>query len=229
MPSLHFPIIVLNFKTYKEATGSNALALAKIAEKVANETGVEIAVAPQNIDLHRVASSVSIPVLAQHVDPVPPGSYTGHVTVEAVKEAGATGSLVNHSERRLRLADIRTCVEKLHNSGLLSLVCAGDAVESSAAAAMGPDIVAVEPPELIGTGVPVSKAKPEVVTETVERIKKITREVRILCGAGISGPDDVAAALKLGTDGVLLASAYVKAKEPEKLLREMAEQLVGKS
>ncbi|HIQ29500.1 MAG TPA: triose-phosphate isomerase [Candidatus Caldiarchaeum subterraneum] len=229
MPTLRFPAIILNFKTYREATGEAALTLAKIAEKISRETGVEIAVAPQHIDLHRVASGISIPVFAQHVDPVPPGGYTGHVTVEAVKEAGAVGSLVNHSERRLRLSDIRECVAKLRESGLVSLVCAGDAVESSAAAAMNPDIVAVEPPELIGTGIPVSRAKPEVVTETVERIRHVTQRVRILCGAGISGPGDVEAALKLGTDGVLLASAYVKAKDPEGLLREMAGRLLGKT
>jgi len=225
---LRFPVIILNFKTYKEATGASALSLARIAEKIAGETGVEIVVAPQNVDLYRVASSVSIPVFAQHVDPVTPGSSTGHTTVEAVKESGAAGSLVNHSEKRLRLSDIRTCVAKLREAGLTSLVCAGDAVESSAASAMNPDIVAVEPPELIGTGIPVSKAKPEVVSETVERIRRITRDVRILCGAGISGADDVAAALKLGTDGVLLASAYVKSKNPEKLLKEMAEASLGR-
>ena len=224
--SIRFPVIVLNFKTYRESTGVKAVELSKVAERIARETGVEIIVSPQHTDIYRVASEVEIPVFSQHVDPVKPGSHTGHVTVEAVKEAGAIGSLVNHSEKQLKLSEIRECVARLRENGLVSLVCAGDAVASASASAISPDIVAVEPPELIGTGIPVSKAKPEVVTQTIEEIRRITREVRILCGAGISGADDVRAALELGTDGVLLASAYVKASDPARLLRSMAEEVI---
>ncbi|RLG06224.1 MAG: triose-phosphate isomerase, partial [Thaumarchaeota archaeon] len=86
-----------------------------------------------------------------------------------------------------------------------------------------PEILAIEPPELIGTGIPVSKAKPEVVTGAVEAVKRINPRVHVLCGAGISTGDDVAKAIELGTEGVLLASAYVKAKDPKKLLSGMAE------
>ncbi|MCD6235493.1 MAG: triose-phosphate isomerase, partial [Thaumarchaeota archaeon] len=90
-------------------------------------------------------------------------------------------------------------------------------------AALGPDMIAIEPPELIGTGIPVSKAKPEVVSGAVEAVKRINTEVHVLCGAGISTGEDVARAIELGAEGVLLASAYVKAKDPKKVLSEMAE------
>jgi triosephosphate isomerase len=53
--------------------------------------------------------------------------------------------------------------------------------------------------------------------------------VTILCGAGITTGKDVTAALKLGTKGVLLASGIVKAKEPYKVLSEMAEALSCKA
>jgi len=64
-----------------------------------------------------------------------------------------------------------------------------------------------------------------VVVGAVEAVKKINPSVHILCGAGISTGDDVAKAIELGTEGVLLASAYVKAKDPKKILflSDMAE------
>ncbi|MHA1593371.1 MAG: triose-phosphate isomerase [Candidatus Baldrarchaeia archaeon] len=220
--SVTFPVIIVNFKCYKEAMGQNAIKLAKIAEKVSNETGVCICVAPQHADIYRVAQEVSIPVFAQHIDPITPGSHTGHVLAEAVKEAGACGTLINHSERRLVLADIDAAIKRCREVGLLSLVCSNNPEVSAAVAALNPDMIAVEPPELIGTGIPVSKAKPEVVTGTIDVVRRVNKEVVILCGAGITTGDDVRAAIKLGTSGVLLASGVVKAKDPEKVLMEMA-------
>lgn len=97
------PIIIINFKTYLESTGKKAVELAKSAEKVTRETGVTIVVVPQFVDVAAVAEAVEIPVFAQHIDPIKPGNSTGHVLPEAVKEAGAVGTLINHSERQLKL------------------------------------------------------------------------------------------------------------------------------
>jgi len=219
-------MIAVNFKTYREATGAKAVALAKIAEKVSEETGVCIVVAPQFSDLYRVASEVSIPVFAQHIDPIEPGAYTGHVLAESIKEAGAIGSLINHSERRLQLADIDVCVKRCRSLGLVSLVCTNTPEVSAAAAALNPDIIAYEPPELIGTGIPVSKAKPEAVTDALRLVEAVNPKVTVLCGAGISRGEDVKVALQLGTRGVLLASGVVKAKDPYAVLREMADACI---
>ena len=228
LPSVRVPIILINFKTYLESTGKNALRLAKIAEEVSLETEVCIGVVPQLTDLLLIAREVRIPVFAQHIDPIAPGSFTGHILPEAVKEAGAVGTLVNHSEHRLKLADIDATIERAREVNLISCVCTNNANVSAAVAALKPNMLAVEPPELIGTGIPVSKAKPEVVSSTVELVKKINPAVIILCGAGISRGEDVAAALKLGTEGVLLASGVVKAKNPKEILMEMAKFAVKK-
>jgi triosephosphate isomerase len=88
---------------------------------------------------------------------------------------------------------------------------------------MRPDITSVEPPELIGTGISVSKAKPEIVTDTVKLVHKVDPKMIILCGAGISTAEDVFIALKLGTRGVLVASGIVKAKDPYTVLRAFAD------
>ena len=216
-------MIIVNFKTYLESTGKNAVALAKQAERASKETGACIVVAPQAVDLAAVASAVEIPVFAQHIDPIKPGSSTGHVLAEAVKEAGAMGTLINHSERQLRLIDIDATIALAKERGLVSCVCANNPQVSAAVAAMHPDITSVEPPELIGSGISVSKSKPEIVTDTVKLVHSVDSKATILCGAGISTAEDVAIALKLGTRGVLVASGIVKAKDPYSVLRSFAD------
>ena len=222
------PALVINFKTYLQATGKKGLELAKVAEKVAKDLGVEIIVVVQLADLRLIAENVEIPVYAQHIDPIKPGAHTGHVIPEAVKEAGASGTLLNHSEHRLRLDVLNEAIIRAEEVGLETLVCADTPATSAAVAALQPSAVAIEPPELIGTGIPVSKAKPEVVTNTVAKIRRIDEHIPILTGAGITAGDDVAKALELGTQGVLVASAIVKVKDWEAKIRELAEPLVKK-
>ncbi len=223
MREVRTPIILINFKTYREATGKKALKLAMIAEKVSLETDTCIAVAPQFADIATIAQQVSVPVFAQHIDPIKPGSFTGHVLADSIKETGAVGTLINHSERRLKLADIDATTKLARDSNLISVICTNNAAVSMAAAALRPDMIAIEPPELIGTGIPVSRAKPEVVTSTVELVKRVNEDVVILCGAGITNSEDVAAALRLGTEGVLVASGIVRARNPRKALQDFAQ------
>ncbi len=178
--NLRSPVIIINFKTYLESTGKRAIELAKQAEKASKETGVNIIVAPQLADIFQVAESVEIPVFAQHVDPIRPGSCTGHVLVDSVKEAGAVGTLINHSENQLKLSEIDAIIALAKEKDLVSCVCANNPSVSFALSAMHPNIVSIEPPELIGTGIAVSKAKPEIVTDTVENVHKINPKMTIL-------------------------------------------------
>jgi triosephosphate isomerase len=223
LPKITPPIILVNFKTYLEGTGKRAVELAKKAEKVYKETNVSIGLAPQHVDIATLANTISLPIFAQHIDFENAGSFTGYVLPEAVKEIGAVGTLINHSEHRLKLADIEAAITRAREVGLITVVCSNNAKVSAAVAALQPDMIAIEPPELIGTGIPVSKAKPEVVSGTVELVRRINRDVTILCGAGITKGEDVAAALRLGTTGVLVASGIVKAKDPYKIMREFAD------
>lgn len=227
MTKVRVPFILVNLKTYLEATGERALILAKLAEEVTTEYDICIAMAPQFTEIHQMAQEVDIPIFAQHMDFVEPGSFTGHILPESIKEAGAVGTLINHSERRLKLAEIDATITRAREVDLLSVVCANSAAVSAAASALNPEMIAVEPPELIGTGIPVSKAKPEVITGTVELVKRINPNVSILCGAGITRGEDVVAALRLGTEGILVASGVVKAKDPYKILLEFAEAITN--
>ncbi|MEW6222398.1 MAG: triose-phosphate isomerase [Candidatus Hadarchaeota archaeon] len=222
---LKLPIVVLNLKTYKEATGERALELCKLVEDVVADYGTSVAVCPQHADIYRIASKVKIPVLAQHVDPVTPGKNTGWVTPEAVKAAGAVGTLLNHAEHKIPIEQMKKTLELIRPLGFSSIVCTADIEESKGAAALGPDMIAVEPPELIGSGVSVSKAKPEVVSGSVDAIKRVNPKVEVLCGAGITTGDDIIKAIQLGTKGVLLASGIVLAKDQRAAIEDMVRAL----
>lgn len=209
--------VLLNLKAYP----CDPVEIATIAAGVAEETGVEIAVAPQAADLGSVAET-GVETWAQHVSGVEHGSHTGSTLAEAAARAGATGTLLNHSERRLRLADIDAGIRAAERAGLETLVCANNPRQIAAAARLEPDAVAVEPPELIGTGTPVSKANPDIVTESVEAAGD---DVPVLCGAGISTGEDLVAAAELGSEGVLLASGVAKADDPRAALEALVEPL----
>ena len=216
------PVIVVNVKTYAEATGKKALEIAEIMDKVSRETGVSMAIAVQAADIRMISEKVSIPVFSQNIDPIKPGSHTGWTLADAIKEAGAVGTLINHSEHRLKLADIDECISIAKSLNLVQIVCSNNISTSKAIAALNPDFVAVEPPELIGGDISVTTANPEIVSGTVEEVRKINKNIKILCGAGVKNGKDVEKAIELGTDGVLLASGVVKAKDKEKVLRDLA-------
>ena len=219
---LNVPIIVLNVKTYAEATGVKALEIAKLMDKISQETGASMAIAVQATDILLCAKEVKIPVFAEHFDPITPGSHTGWTLPEAVKEAGAIGTLINHSEHRLKLADIDACVTKSKQIGLDHIVCTNNVATSKAAAVFSPNFIAVEPPELIGGDISVTSADPGIVSGSVEAVQNINKNVRVLCGAGVKNGKDVAKSIELGAEGVLLASGVVKAKDKESVLRDLA-------
>jgi len=222
---VRIPTIVVNFKVYSEALGSKALALAKVCAQVADATGASVVIAPAATDVARIAHEVRIPVFAQHVDAVDAGARTGWLPPEAALEAGAAGTLLNHSERKVPRSNIEALVPRCEALGLEVVCCAGDVAEAEAVAGLSPDYIAIEPPELIGGDVSVTKAKPEVVSGAVERIRRVNPKVDVLCGAGVKTGKDVARAIELGTIGVLLASGVVKAKDPKKALVDLAKGL----
>ena len=221
------PVIIVNFKTYERGYGAKALSLTKILQKVAFETKASVAVAVCPTDIGVISKECSLPVFAQHIDAAGFGSHTGHILPEAVKEAGAIGTLINHSERRLTLADIEECVKRAKEVDLITCVCTNNLTTSRAASLLSPDFVAVEPPELIGGDISVSKAQPELVKGTVDAVKSVSPNVKVLCGAGVKNGEDVRKALELGSEGVLLASGVVAAKDIEAAMKDLINGLGG--
>lgn len=222
---MNTPIVILNYKTYLESSGENALELARALKSASEESGITMVAAPQAADIYRIQDQISLPIFAQHIDPITPGGHTGSNLIETLIEAGISGSLINHSENRMKLADIDEVIQLCKQNDIESCVCTNNIATSKAIATFSPDAVAVEPPELIGTGIPVSQAQPEVVEESVKGVKSINKKIKVLCGAGISTGDDMKAAMDLGADGVLLASGIVKAKNPKEALLDLVSKL----
>lgn len=212
--------VLVNLKAYP----SDPVSVAEAARDAAEETGARIAVAPQAAHLSPVAET-GVETWAQHVSPVDHGSHTGSTLAAAVADAGAVGTLLNHSERRLTLADVDAGLDAARRNDLETVVCANNPRQVAAAAALGPDAVAVEPPELIGTGTPVSQADPDVVEAAVAAAAEIDPDVPVLCGAGISTGEDLVAARDLGAEGVLLASGVAKADDPRAALADLVAPL----
>jgi triosephosphate isomerase len=212
-------MIIVNFKTVASATGPNAIKLAKIHEKVSKETGVTIIVAVQATDIYAISQSVSIPVYAQHCDAIGYGSHTGWILPEALKAAGAKGTLINHSEHRLKSeTDVATTVARAKELGLETVICAeSDSEGAKLDKLCKPTWLAIEPPELIGGDISVSTAQPDLIQKAVEAIGN-----NVLVGAGIKNSQDISIAIKLGAKGVLLASGVTKADDPEKVLNDLA-------
>jgi triosephosphate isomerase (TIM) len=214
-------LFIINFKNYDEIAGAKTIRLAKIAAKIAKKYKLKIAVCPPQHLMSEVAR-FSSEVFAQHLDNSKIGSTTGFVIPEIVKKSRVQGSLINHSEHRIPSNEIEDLVTKLRELSMTSVVCVQDVKEAWMYAKLNPDFIAIEPPELIGSGKAVSKEKPEVITESLEAVKKANNSTQLLCGAGIISREDVSKALELGAKGILVASGIIKAKNWEKAIEEFA-------
>jgi len=214
-------LFIINFKNYDNISGSKSLKLAKIATKISRKYKIKIAVCPPQNVLSEVTKT-SIPVFAQHVDTAKAGSTTGYIVPELVRKSGASGSLINHSEHRISSKEIKELVSRLKRLNMISVICVRNVDEARRYSKLNPNYIAIEPPELIGTGKAVSKEKPEIITKSVKAVKEAKNSTHLLCGAGIISGDDVSRALELGARGILVASGIVKARNWERAIDEFA-------
>ncbi len=207
-------MIFINFKTYEKGSGVNAISLVRILEAVSQESGVKIIPVVQATDIREIVSATTLAVWAQNVDPVEFGAHTGSILPEAVKEDGAEGTFLNHSEHRFK--DKQTLAEAVVRSrqaGLKTLVFAANLDELKEVTKFKPTFVSYEPPELVGSKTTsVSEAKPEVVSKAVEITNK--QGLPLIIGAGIKSREDIKTGLSLGAAGFAVASAIVAAPDP---------------
>jgi triosephosphate isomerase (TIM) len=216
--------LIINFKNYEEVSADRAINLAESARQVAEKLKIEIVVAPPQPALALIAKKIQIPVICQHVDNEKMGPSTGFVVPEIAKSYGAIGSLINHSEHRIEMSSIASLVERMRKLGMVSIVCAQEPNEVVEISILQPDFIAIEPPELIGSGRAVSKENPAIITKS---ILGAGSRSSIICGAGITDKDDVAKAMELGSQGILVASGIVKATSWEKKIAELASGMKG--
>jgi triosephosphate isomerase len=218
-------MFVINCKNYEEIAGTEIIKFVKIAEKISKKFKVKIAIAPPQ-HLIGLVSNSSIIILAQHIDDSKIGSTTGFMIPELLKKSKVNGSLINHSEHRISSSEIKKLILKLKELKMISILCVKDVAEAKKYVKLEPDYIAIEPPELIGSGRSVSTEKPELITKTAVAIKITKNKTKLLCGAGIVSGNDVSKAIELGSKGILVASGIVKAKDWNKIISEFAKALV---
>ena len=219
------PVFLINFKNYREILGDGAMRLAADAQVAAKGIDIELILAPPVPSLSAVAAVSSLRVFSQSVGNQNEGKSTGAIIPEALKASGCSGSIINHSESRLPFETVGALLPRMKGLGLASCVCGEDSGEIVRMAALEPEYLAVEPPELIGSGIAVSQARPELLRETVKSARGAGYSGRLLCGAGIVSGEDASAAIGLGMDGILVASSVVKSKDWVAKVRELATAL----
>ena len=218
-------MFIINCKNYEEISGDKIIKFVKIAEKVSKKFKVQIAIAPPQHLIGLVANS-SILILSQHIDNSKVGSTTGFIVPELLKKSKVKGSLINHSEHRITSKEIKKLIIKLKELKMISILCVKDVAESKKYVKFNPDYIAIEPPELIGSGKAISTERPELITKAATVINNSKNKTKLLCGAGIVSGEDVSKAVELGSKGILVASGIVKAKNWEKVISEFAKALV---
>ena len=212
--------LFINFKTYEQSTGANATKLAKLMNSFAQKK-VEIIPVVQAIDLKEVASNCSLKIFAQHIDPINYGSNTGKILPEAIKQAGAYGTVLNHAENKVSNEFLEKAVKRGKEVGLKIMLCAESIERAKQLAKLNPDLIAVEPPELIGGDISVSTAQPELIEDSVKAIHEINPKIQVITGAGVKNSADVKKAIELGTKGVFVASGIICSKNKKEAIREL--------
>lgn len=205
--------LIINAKNYEQSIGKNSLKIVKILNELQKKVeNTQIYFAASVCDINYIKSNIEnlgVKILAQDFDTSKYGSSTGQIHIKCLLDYGADGSLINHSERRLTLSEIKKNNEVLRNHGLISVICANNLEEAKAVKQLNSNFVAIEPPELIGGDVSVSKSNPKIIKDGVKICDNL------LVGAGVKNEMDVKIASQIGAKGILVASGICKSEDPK--------------
>lgn len=216
------PFLVVNPKSH--LYGKQSLDLALAADKVAEETGIEIFFTCPFADIRYISENTkNLIVTAQHMDPLKPGRGMGHVLPESLKEAGAGAVFLNHAENTMTVANLSKAIERARELDMVSIVCADSIAEAVALAKFNPTILLAEPTELIGTG---KTADDSYATETISKIREMNPDILVMIASGVTTADDVYKVTKLGADGTGGTNGILGAPDPKKRIAEWAQAML---
>ena len=218
-------MFIINCKNYDEISGEKIIKLAKISQRISKKYKIPIAIVPPHHVIPLI-TKFNVIVLAQHLDDKKVGGTTGFMIPEIVKKSKINGTLINHSEHRISEKEIKNLVKRLKRLRLKTVLCVKNVNELKKYLKLNPTFIAIEPPELIGTGRAISTERPQLITKAVDSVKSAKNSTKLLCGAGIVSGKDVTRAKDLGSKGILVASGIVKAKNWEKIIDEFSRALV---
>ena len=218
------PLFEIGLKGYMY--GKRALELAKAADKISKKYEIPIIFDPQYVDIPIIAKETeNLLVFSQHMDPVDIGRGNGSVLPEALKEAGAMGTLLNHVERRMTLNEIARTIKRADEVGLMTMVAVDSPEEAAAVAYLNPNIILAESPDLIETGTSVGQREKEFISKSMEGVKRINPEIIVFNSGGIKTADDVVEIIRLGAEATGSTSGIMKADNPVKKTEEMVKAL----
>jgi triosephosphate isomerase len=168
----------------------------------------------------------------------PAGAYTGDISAEMLKDAGAVAVIVGHSERRQHHGEtdamVRAKAEAARRAGIVAIVCVGESraeraagralevVEAQLEGSLSDDstgfVVAYEPVWAIGTGLTPTSGD---VAETHRLIRELLglryghagQEIRILYGGSVNAANARALLSVENVDGALVGGASLNAGE----------------
>jgi triosephosphate isomerase len=186
------------------------------------------------------AAGTPVTVGAQDCHAEAAGAYTGDISAEMLKDAGARAVIVGHSERRTyhKESDAEVCAKAVAagRAGLLAVVCVGETKDERVAgktlAVVGGQlsgslpsgastaglVVAYEPVWAIGTGLTPTPADVAEVHGFIrrrlsERLGAPGEGIRILYGGSVK-PSNARELMAVGdVDGALVGGASLKADE----------------
>jgi|TARA_Y100000310_G_scaffold14096_1_gene14312 triosephosphate isomerase len=208
-------MIIINFKNY--VYGKKALDLAKKIRKYIPRS----IVCPASTDISIISKGTKLQVFAQHVSGFEKGRATGYITPSAVKSAGAKGTLLNHSEHKIKLDEIKKTIKECKKVNLKLIVCVSNMKEASLIKNLKPYAISFEDPKLVSTGKSITEYRANDLKKFVSLLKNT--KILALCGAGISSKKDYVGALKIGCKGVLISSAVANSRNPERFLKEIVD------
>lgn len=202
------PFFEIGPKTYLDR--KSLLELADAAAAASEDYDVDLIITPPALDIE--ATKLAAPklwVFAQAMDIARPGASTGAILPEALAAAGADGVMLNHGERPLDELALRYAVERAGEAGLMVLVCANDISEARRYAAWSPELILLEPHELIGT---VDGTRPPIARANAE-IAEVNPDVLVMHSGGVANEHDARAIIADGAAGTGCTTAIVRAAD----------------
>lgn len=204
-------MIFLNFKNYQETSGEKTLKLCRLIKDK------QVIPCLQAVDIFRIKQVLpDLEIWAQHADPVEFGKFTGFQAPLSLKNAGASGVILNHAEHQVELKILSETVKYCRQAGLKIMLLAPDLPMIKQFNELKPDFIGFEDPKLIGGPIAMIDAYADLVSQAA----KIS-ERPLIVGGGIRTAEHVRKSFQAGGKGVLVASEFAKSSDPEKTLKEL--------
>jgi triosephosphate isomerase len=195
------------------------LEIADAASAASARYEVAVIITPPALDIEAVRHAApGLWVFAQSMDTARPGASTGAIVPEALAAVGADGVMLNHAERPLDDSALPSAVRRARDAGLLTLVCAQDVQHATRYAAWHPDLILVEPHDLIGTA---GRDDRPPIAQANAAVASVDPDVLVMHSGGVADENDARALIAQGAAGTGCTTAIVRAADRRDMTTRM--------